>query len=319
MDRETLAFLIEEGLSTNQIASKFNKSQTTIRYWLNKYNLKTKYKSFKNISPEEKIDKDKQYCDICKIKLTDENAYLKKGKNREVFHNQCKECYSQYLFKRRSNFKKKQVEYGGNKCKRCGYNKNLTALEFHHLDPNIKEFNPSSSISRSWNLVKEELDKCILLCSNCHREEHHNLYQIEKMKLKFDSFQQINFSKNILTGKNTGEKSCNICDIILNSLNKVKCKNRYICKSCDSKRLIIRQQNRKKEAVNYMGGKCSICGYNKCIRALEFHHINPEQKSKEYDENFDTWNMEKKKDELSKCILVCCNCHREIHSSLRDY
>jgi hypothetical protein len=67
------------------------------------------------------------------------------------------------------------VEYKGGKCSSCGYNKCIAALEFHHLDPSKKDFSISSSgNTRSWNKVKEELDKCVLLCSNCHREVHTN-------------------------------------------------------------------------------------------------------------------------------------------------
>lgn len=319
MNRDLLESYVEQGMSTYQISKFTGKSLGSIRYWLKKYNLKTKHKSFKDISPEKIVNKNNQYCETCKIKLNDENSYLKKRKNKEVYNNNCKECFSKILFERRSSFKKKIVEYGGNECAKCGYDKDMTALEFHHLDPFKKEFNPSSSLSISWELVRKELDKCILLCSNCHREEHHNLYQLKKLQEEFDNFQQLNFSKSILTGKNTGEKSCNICDVILTSTNKVKGEKRYMCKKCDSKRLIIRSQNRKKQVVDYMGGKCSLCGYDACIRALEFHHLDPSKKSKEFDEKFDTWNIEKKKEELDKCILICSNCHREIHSSFRDY
>ena len=63
------------------------------------------------------------------------------------------------------------IEYKGNKCEKCGYNKNIAALEFHHLDPNTKKFTLSDT-HHNWEETKEELDKCILVCSNCHRELH---------------------------------------------------------------------------------------------------------------------------------------------------
>lgn len=74
------------------------------------------------------------------------------------------------------------VNYLGSKCTKCGYNKCLTALEFHHIDPKEKDFNIARCISKSgirwvdtkiipYHIIKE-LDKCILLCSNCHREQH---------------------------------------------------------------------------------------------------------------------------------------------------
>jgi hypothetical protein len=317
MDRDLLESYVEQGMSTYDIMKLTDKCQSSVRYWLRKYNLKTKHKSFKDIDPKDKINKHNQYCEMCKVKLNDCNAYLRKEKNRNCYHNQCKKCFSKILLEKRESFKKKAIEYSGGCCLKCGYIKDITVLEFHHLDSTKKEFNPSAAISISWELAKKELDKCILLCSNCHREEHHNLYKLKKMKGEFDNFKSINFSKSILTGKNTGEKSCNMCDIIINSNNKVKGKNRYICKKCDSKRMIKRIQERKRDVVEYMGGCCSICGYDKCVRALEFHHLEPSKKSKDYDKNFDTWNIEKKKSELDKCIIVCSNCHRELHTSLR--
>ena len=70
----------------------------------------------------------------------------------------------------------------------------------------------------------------------------------------------------------------------------------------------------KNQIVEYKGGKCEICGYNKCIEALEFHHLNPEEK--DFTISGGTKGFEKLKPEIDKCILVCSNCHREIHSGL---
>jgi len=68
--------------------------------------------------------------------------------------------------------------------------------------------------------------------------------------------------------------------------------------------------NQKQRAIEYKGGKCSICGYSKCSGALEFHHINPQDKEVKY---FHGRKLESIKAELDKCILVCANCHRELH------
>jgi len=75
--------------------------------------------------------------------------------------------------KRRHALKQKAVGLLGGKCKKCGYNKCTRALQFHHKNPNKKDFGLSSKgITRSWGKIKKELSKCVLLCANCHAEEH---------------------------------------------------------------------------------------------------------------------------------------------------
>jgi 5-methylcytosine-specific restriction endonuclease McrA len=76
----------------------------------------------------------------------------------------------------RRSLKIKAVEYKGGKCSRCGYCKSLRALQFHHRDPKQKDFAISRPNPRSWEKVKVELDKCDLLCANCHSEAHDELY-----------------------------------------------------------------------------------------------------------------------------------------------
>ena len=81
----------------------------------------------------------------------------------------CNTCISRI---RRIETKKKAVEYLGGKCQRCGYNEHLAPMEFHHTDPSEKDFNFGDVKNKKWDTIKGELDKCILLCSNCHRIEH---------------------------------------------------------------------------------------------------------------------------------------------------
>lgn len=73
------------------------------------------------------------------------------------------------------------------------------------------------------------------------------------------------------------------------------------------------RKNRKQNLVKISGNKCNICGYNKAISALEFHHINPEEKTYGLAQNGTCHSLQKDLNELQKCILVCANCHREIH------
>lgn len=70
-------------------------------------------------------------------------------------------------------------------------------------------------------------------------------------------------------------------------------------------------------AVNYKGAKCMICGYSKCLQALEFHHVNSSEKDFSVSNKGYTRSWKKVKEEIDKCALVCANCHREIHAGLR--
>mgnify|MGYP000644676537 CR=1 FL=1 len=107
-------------------------------------------------------------------------------------------------------------------------------------------------------------------------------------------------------------KECVICHkIVINPK-----KSQFIGQTCSKCREKYRIFLMKQKAVEYLGGKCSICGYNKCNRALDFHHINPEEKDNTISSLYNySWDNIKK--ELDKCILLCANCHRELHTKER--
>lgn len=77
------------------------------------------------------------------------------------------------------------------------------------------------------------------------------------------------------------------------------------------------RRRRKANLIQVCGGQCCICGYHKSLSALEFHHIRPELKEYAISVNGTCHNIEKDLQEVHKCILVCANCHREIHDG--DY
>ena len=117
-------------------------------------------------------------------------------------------------------------------------------------------------------------------------------------------------------------KICEICEnkFDTNSLTRIYC---YEC-SGESTRLdnttrkhqkTILRRSMKVQAIKLLGGKCSICGYDKCMDALEFHHEDPSIKEFKLGSG-NTMSWKAYKSEALKCILLCSNCHKEIHSKL---
>ena len=138
MQNELLKELVEQGKSTYDMAKELKSSQTNVRYWLKKFDLKT-------IRPKRQSRQDRF------------KSQIESQRSRAI--------------KRKLDFIKRL----GGCCKICGYNKNWSALDFHHRKPDDKVMQLSieklGHVSEDKLLV--ELLKCDLVCSNCHREIHH--------------------------------------------------------------------------------------------------------------------------------------------------
>jgi len=87
--------------------------------------------------------------------------------------------------------------------------------------------------------------------------------------------------------------------------------------------LLAAVQKRRKEirrkAIAHKGGKCELCGYAKCTEALEFHHLATNQKDFGISAKGYTRGWKKVKAEIGKCLLVCANCHRELHAKVAAF
>lgn len=93
-----------------------------------------------------------------------------------------------------------------------------------------------------------------------------------------------------------------------------------LCRECVVRKTFEKRRRTKQLAVNYKGGSCEICGYNKCLEALDFHHIDPCTK----DGNIANLltkclSIDRLKNELDKCQLLCRNCHAEAHNRFDGY
>jgi hypothetical protein len=121
---------------------------------------------------QQDYDQIKKNCPKCK-KTKDSYEFYKRraGANLSSY---CKECTKNDAVNRARKLKIQCIVYKGGCCEKCGYNKCPAALEFHHSDPNKKDFTLSKRKFWKWcEAIKNELSKCELLCSNCHREIHH--------------------------------------------------------------------------------------------------------------------------------------------------
>lgn len=112
----------------------------------------------------------------------------------------------------RRNTKLKLIICMGSKCQLCDYSKSQNALEFHHIDPSMKDFSLSQvrANPKNWGTITKELRKCILLCSNCHKEIHEGISFLPKTYQEFDeSLLQLDVNKHLL--KETKTSYCPVC------------------------------------------------------------------------------------------------------------
>lgn len=179
MEKEKLEQLINDGLSSRQIAEILKCSQTNIRHWIKKFGLNTKHKPKKNPNVIHSDTPNGIKCVNCSKELTGFNTTYCDNKCKTAFYyKNNKETLNANTNERQRivsrERKLKLIEMSGGKCELCGYNKNYSALTYHHIDPSNKVFTlDSRNLSNTnWESILEEHKKCQLLCSNCHAEIH---------------------------------------------------------------------------------------------------------------------------------------------------
>jgi predicted Zn-ribbon and HTH transcriptional regulator len=158
MKREELSSLVDAGLTVRQIAERTNKGYSTVRYWLAKHGLETKHHGPGRAS---RLEAGVRVC---------------ASHGRVPFVNdshgtRCSRCRSERVAERRRRVKEILVAEAGGCCKRCGYDRYLGALQFHHRNPSEKSFHLGiAGLTRSLAAMRAEAAKCDLLCANCHAE-----------------------------------------------------------------------------------------------------------------------------------------------------
>lgn len=154
MEKAHLRALVSAGISAWEISRRVGKSHPTIRYWLKKHGL-TKELAWHKVDRRRR-----QSCRTCERKF----LYTRSAGHR---YGECNTCGS---YKRRTKIKQKLVDLKGGACVYCGYDKHLSALQFHHTKG--KDFILARNYNRKFSLLVKEVAKCILLCANCHSAVH---------------------------------------------------------------------------------------------------------------------------------------------------
>ena len=144
----------------------------------------------------------------------------------------------------------------------CDYDESIAALEFHHRDPRTKDFGIGAFFSSAQRL-NTELEKCDLVCANCHRVRHER-------------------------------------------------PSRKVSPSHELRRAL------KQQAMEWMGGACHGCRRRMLPSQSEFHHRDPHSKSFGLSAKGVIRPWPEIAAELEKCVLLCANCHREVHAGVRE-
>jgi hypothetical protein len=170
MDKTILAGLVSKSFTIRQIAGELKTSYTNVRHWLRVFGLKTRRGPHGRVNnklrKELKKERDlkPRLCPRC-----GETDLLKfYGRKTSM----CGPCHNLDCIARGKEKRTKMLEYLGGECLQCTYKKHLSSLDIHHLDPTEKD--PSSRHWRgwSWSRIEKELQKCIILCKNCHAAVH---------------------------------------------------------------------------------------------------------------------------------------------------
>jgi transposase-like protein len=168
IQRERLVSLVELGLSIAEIAKEVGRSKGTVQYWLRRHRLRTR-NVLARTSPERlRLAKEAgQLIVMNSCAHHGETEFFLEGRG----YYRCKRCRSEAVARRRRKVKEILVAEAGGRCRLCGYDRSVAALEFHHLDPATKRMPLSSQgISYGIETLREEARKCVLLCGNCHAE-----------------------------------------------------------------------------------------------------------------------------------------------------
>lgn len=162
---DALRALVEAGATHREMAAEFGVSPATVEHWLLELGLRSRNGRGPrrvHAPAEPGVDVAQQVCP--------EHGLTRFRRDRRGSY-RCARCQSAAVAARRRQMKAILVKEAGGRCRLCGYDRYVGALQFHHLDPDAKRFSLSvRGLTRSLDEAREESRKCVLLCSNCHAE-----------------------------------------------------------------------------------------------------------------------------------------------------
>jgi transposase len=159
---ERLRDLVERGLSVRQIAAECAVSATAVRHWLRRFRLRTQPAHY------SLRDGPKPHEILRECTVHGWTAFRRAGRSREY---RCARCSTARVSRQRRRVKAILIVEAGGSCVLCGYDRYAGALQFHHLDPAEKRLEfAGRGLTRSLAELREEAQKCVLLCANCHAE-----------------------------------------------------------------------------------------------------------------------------------------------------
>jgi transposase len=162
IERARLRSLVERGLSVRQIATECGISATTVRYWLRRFELQTQPTHY------SRRDGPKPHEIVRECRVHGWTTFRRVGHAGDY---RCHRCGPARVARRRRRLKEALVAEKGGACSLCGYDRYPGALHFHHLDPAEKRFQLGErGFTRSLESLRKEVEKCVLLCANCHAE-----------------------------------------------------------------------------------------------------------------------------------------------------
>jgi transposase/DNA-directed RNA polymerase subunit RPC12/RpoP len=163
LKRAFLETAVGSGLTIAEMASEFDRSKTTIRYWLRRYGLQATGGTRRSEAREAR----ELGLRHVELRCTHHGRTMFVLENRGSYR--CMRCRAEKVVAWRRRAKERLVAEAGGRCQRCGYDRFLGALHFHHIDPESKSFSLSMrGCTRSFAELRAEAAKCVLLCANCH-------------------------------------------------------------------------------------------------------------------------------------------------------